>query len=175
MSPFDFRLIAKDERKCNVRIDQIAFPDSGKLPRRRRSGGIRAGARPVHAGEALGYDGAWIRQRSRARRLATFRGGEPATRIGLGAAVIQMGYENPFRLAEDLRRRAAQRRLSAGADSRALLGERLFDTDPERVDFSHARVARLRRNLAGDWLGDEDTFVESAARKVRPRVASHRA
>lgn len=64
--------------------------------------------------------------------------------------------------------------LSAGAPNHgALLGERLFDTDPDLVDFSHARVARLRRNLAGDWLGDDDTFVESAAGKVRPRVSPY--
>ncbi|WP_438888139.1 LLM class flavin-dependent oxidoreductase, partial [Bacillus cereus group sp. BC3] len=68
------------------------------------------------------------------------------TRIGLGAAVIQMGYENPFRLAEDLATVDVLSHgrlnvgLSAGAPNHgALLGERLFDTDPDLVDFSHAR------------------------------------
>ena len=100
------------------------------------------------------------------------------TRIGLGAAVIQMGHENLFRLAEDLAtvdvlsRGGLNIGLSAGALAHGiLLGDRLFDSNPELIDFSHARVERLRRNLAGEWLGEEDALVESAAGRVRPRVS----
>jgi alkanesulfonate monooxygenase SsuD/methylene tetrahydromethanopterin reductase-like flavin-dependent oxidoreductase (luciferase family) len=55
------------------------------------------------------------------------------SRIELGSAVIQMGYENPFRLAEDLAtvdilsRGRPNIGLSAGAPNHGeLLGERLF-------------------------------------------------
>ncbi|VWB12972.1 oxidoreductase [Burkholderia lata] len=181
--PFDFRPIAKDTKVSNVRIDQIAFLATGNYAGEDAAAGFERTLELFHAGEALGYDGAWIRQRHLERAVSsatTFlaAASQRTTRIGLGAAVIQMGYENPFRLAEDLAtvdvlsRGRLQVGLSAGAPIHgALLGERLFDTDPERVDFSHARLARLRRNLAGDWLGDEDTFVESAAGRVRPRVS----
>ncbi len=64
--------------------------------------------------------------------------------------------------------------LSAGAPPfGALLGERLFDGDAGSIDFSHARVERLRRNLQGDLLGDEETFVESPAGRQRPRLQPH--
>lgn len=101
-------------------------------------------------------------------------------RIGLGSAVIQMEYENPFRLAEDLATVdvLSKERLNVGLSEGvpnhgALLGESLFDTDPDLVAFSHRRIARLRQNLSGDWLGDEDAFVESAAGRVRPRVTPY--
>jgi alkanesulfonate monooxygenase SsuD/methylene tetrahydromethanopterin reductase-like flavin-dependent oxidoreductase (luciferase family) len=91
-----------------------------------------------------------------------------------------MGYENPFRLAEDLATVDVLSHgrlnigLSAGAPAHGiLLGDRLFDANPELIDFSHARIERLRRNLAGEWLGDEDTFIESAAGRVRPRVTPY--
>jgi alkanesulfonate monooxygenase SsuD/methylene tetrahydromethanopterin reductase-like flavin-dependent oxidoreductase (luciferase family) len=167
----------------NVRIDQIAFLTAGNYPGEDAAAGFERALELFHAGEALGYDAAWIRQRHLERAVssaATFlaAASQRTTRIDLGAAVIQMGYENPFRLAEDLAtvdvlsHGRLQVGLSAGAPNHgALLGDRLFDADPEQVDFSHARVARLRRNLAGDWLGDEDTFVESAAGRVRPRVS----
>ncbi|MFF3736615.1 LLM class flavin-dependent oxidoreductase [Streptomyces sp. NPDC002566] len=58
-------------------------------------------------GERLGYDGAWIRQRhlehgvgSAAVFLAA--AGQRTERVELGTAVIPIGYESPFRLAEDL-------------------------------------------------------------------------
>ena len=36
-----------------------------------------------------------------------------------------------------------------------------------------SRPYSLLATLAGDWLGDDDTFVESAAGKVRPRVSPY--
>ncbi len=175
--------MTKDTKVSNVRIDHIAFLTPGNYAGEDAAAGFEQTLELFGAGEALGYDSAWVRQRHLERAVssaATFlaAASQRTTRIGLGAAVIQMGYENPFRLAEDLATVDVLSRgrlnvgLSAGAPNHgALLGERLFDTDPDLVDFSHARVARLRRNLAGDWLGDDDTFVESAAGRVRPRVS----
>ncbi len=58
-------------------------------------------------GERLGYGSAWVRQRHLERGVssaATFlaAASQRTKTIGLGTAVIQLGYENPFRLAEDL-------------------------------------------------------------------------
>ncbi len=167
------------------RIDHIAFLTPGNYPDEDPAAGYERTLELFEAGEALGYDSAWVRQRhlehavsSAATLLAA--ASQRTRRIGLGAAVIQMGYENPFRLAEDLATVDVLSHgrlnvgLSAGTPSHgALLGERFFDTDPGLVDFSHARVARLRRNLEGAWLGDEATLIASAAGKVRPRVSPH--
>ncbi|RQS72557.1 LLM class flavin-dependent oxidoreductase [Burkholderia sp. Bp8963] len=169
----------------SVSIDHIAFLTPGNYPDESAAAGFERTLELFRTGEALGYDSAWVRQRHLERAVssaATFlaAASQRTTRIGLGTAVIQMGYENPFRLAEDLATVDVLSKgrlnvgLSAGAPNHGeLLGERFFDTDPDLVDFSHARVARLRRNLAGDWLGNEDTFVESAAGRVRPRVSPY--
>lgn len=168
-----------------VRIDHLAFLTPGNYRDEAPLDGFERALELFRAGEALGYDSAWIRQRHLERAVssaATFlaAASQRTTRIGLGAAVIQMGYENPFRLAEDLATVDVLSRgrlnvgLSAGTPAHGvLLGDRLFDANPELIDFSHARVERLRRNLAGDWLGDEDTFVESAAGRLRPRVTPY--
>lgn len=172
---------------CAQRIEHIAFLTPGNYPDDDPAVGYERSLDLFVAGEALGYDSAWVRQRHLERAVssaATFlaAASQRTRRIGLGAAVIQMGYENPFRLAEDLATVDVLSHgrlhvgLSAGAPQHgALLGERLFDVEPERVDFSHERVARLRRNLSGEWLGDNDTFVESAAGRVRPRVTPYAA
>jgi alkanesulfonate monooxygenase SsuD/methylene tetrahydromethanopterin reductase-like flavin-dependent oxidoreductase (luciferase family) len=166
---------------CAVHIDHFAFLTPGNY----RDDAPRAGLELFSLGESLGFDSAWIRQRHLEHAVssaATFlaAASQRTRRIGLGAAVIQMGYENPFRLAEDLASvdvlcgGRLNVGLSAGAPSHgALLGERLFDADPAQIDFSYARVERLRRNLSGAWLGDETSFVESAAGRVRPRITPH--
>ncbi|WP_176081548.1 LLM class flavin-dependent oxidoreductase [Paraburkholderia tropica] len=170
-----------------IRIDHLAFLTPGNYRDESPFEGIEQSLDLFAVGETLGYDSAWVRQRHLERAVssaATFlaAASQRTTRIGLGAAVIQMGYENPFRLAEDLASVDVLSRgrlnvgLSAGAPGHgALLGERLFDADPQQIDFSYARIARLRQNLAGDWLGDADTFVESAAGRVRPRVTPYAA
>ncbi|ABE36305.1 luciferase-like monooxygenase family protein [Paraburkholderia xenovorans LB400] len=170
---------------CAARVDHIAFLTPGNYSDDEPEAGFERTLELFRVGESLGYDSAWVRQRHLERAVssaATFlaAASQRTTRIGLGSAVIQMGYENPFRLAEDLATVDVLSKgrlnvgLSAGAPNHgALLGERLFDSDPDLVDFSHERIARLRRNLAGDWLGHEDTFVESAAGRVRPRVSPY--
>lgn len=132
--------------------------------------------------EALGFDSAWVRQRHLERSVSsasTFlaAASQRTRRIGLGTAVIQMGYENPFRLAEDLAtadtlsRSRLQVGLSAGAPPYgALLGERFHDGDPSGIDYSHARVLRLRANLRDEVFGGDETWIESPAGRQRPRL-----
>ncbi|AWB24339.1 LLM class flavin-dependent oxidoreductase [Methylobacterium currus] len=136
-------------------------------------------------GEALGFDGAWVRQRHLEPGIssaATFLAAatQRTRRIGLGVAVIQMGYENPFRLAEDLSLvdvlsgGRLEVGLSAGPPPLGrLLGGRFHDGDPDAVDHSHRRVARLAGNLDGDWLGEPDARITSAAGSHRPRLRPH--
>ena len=166
-----------------LRIDHIAFLTPGNYLHDDAVTGYEQTLRLFEDGEALGFDSAWVRQRHLERAVSSATtilaaASQRTSRIDLGTAVIQMGYENPFRLAEDLATVDVLSRgrlnvgLSAGAPNHgSLLGDRLFDGDPSRIDFSHARIARLRQNLSGDLIGDDETFVESAAGKVRPRVS----
>lgn len=163
-------------------IRHISFLTPGNYPPDAPQQGLESVLQLFSQGEALGFDGAWVRQRHLERGIssaATFlaAASQRTRRIELGCAVIQMGYENPFRLAEDLATvdvlagGRLQVGLSAGAPPfGALLGERLFDTDPAGIDFSHTRVQRLRDNLSGTLLGNEETFIESPAGRQRPQL-----
>jgi alkanesulfonate monooxygenase SsuD/methylene tetrahydromethanopterin reductase-like flavin-dependent oxidoreductase (luciferase family) len=138
-------------------------------------------------GEQLGFDSAWVRQRHLERGVSSasvFLAAvtQRTERIQLGTAVIQMGYENPFRLAEDLgtvdvlSRGRLNVGLSAGPPPYGdLLGARAFDGDWTSHDYSHKRISRLIENLRGEPLGEPETFVSNAAGRQRPRVRPHAA
>jgi alkanesulfonate monooxygenase SsuD/methylene tetrahydromethanopterin reductase-like flavin-dependent oxidoreductase (luciferase family) len=136
-------------------------------------------------GERIGYDGAWIRQRhlehgvgSAAVFLAA--AGQRTERVQLGTAVIPIGYESPFRLAEDLSmadvlsRGRLQVGFSAGVPPHAeLIGDLVFDGDWRTYDLSHNRISRLMENLRGGFLGDTDTVIQSPGNTQRPRLQPH--
>ena len=163
-------------------IRHLAFLTPGNYAEADPFAGLEAALKLFEFGEKHGFDSAWVRQRHLERGVssaATFLAAATrrTRRIELGAAVIQMGYENPFRLAEDLAtvdvlsRGRLQVGLSAGAPLHgALLGNRFHDAAPNTVDYSHKRVGRLKANLEDVLLGDDQTFVESAGGRVRPRV-----
>lgn len=163
-------------------ITQIDFLTPGNYPDTDPASGLETGLRLFEFGESLGFDGAWVRQRHLERGVssaATFlaAASQRTKRIALGTAVIQMGYENPFRLAEDLASvdvlsgGRLNPGLSAGAPPYgALLGDRLFDGDPAEIDFSYARILRLRDNLRSDLIGGEDAIIASPAGPQRARL-----
>ena len=166
-------------------IRHVAFLTPGNYDDADPRAGLEETLALFDHGEALGFDSAWVRQRHLepgVSSAATFlaAASQRTSRIGLGTAVIQIGYENPFRLAEDLSLVdvLSGGRLNVGLSAGPppfgkLLGERFFDNDPATYDFSHARVARLASNLDGDWLGDADTRITSAAGEHRPRLRPH--
>ncbi|MCX8999658.1 LLM class flavin-dependent oxidoreductase [Rhizobiaceae bacterium BDR2-2] len=130
-------------------------------------------------GERLGYDSAWVRQRHLERGIssaATFLAAatQRTRTIGLGTAVIQLGYENPFRLAEDLATVdiLSHGRLNVGVSAGPppfahLIGDLI---DPvEGLDFSHARAEKLARALSGKPLADEAVAGNAAGAQV-PRL-----
>ena len=163
-------------------IHHIGFLTPGNYTEANPLAGLEAALQLFEFGERRGFDSAWVRQRHLERGVSSATtilaaATQRTRRIELGAAVIQMGYENPFRLAEDLAtvdvlsRGRLQVGLSAGVPPHgALLGSRFYDAAPNTIDFTHKRVARLRANLEDVLLGDDDTFVESAGGRVRPRV-----
>ncbi|TDW25601.1 alkanesulfonate monooxygenase SsuD/methylene tetrahydromethanopterin reductase-like flavin-dependent oxidoreductase (luciferase family) [Rhizobium azibense] len=98
-------------------------------------------------------------------------------RIQLGTAVIPIGYESPYRLAEDLATVDVLSSgrlnvgLSAGRPLHAdLIGPLAFDGDWEKYDFSHERVLRFADNLRGRYLGDDNTFIKTPFGPQRPRL-----
>jgi len=168
-----------------VQLRHLAFLTPGSyLPEQPRAG-LDATLALIAFAEQLGYDGAWVRHRhlepgisSAAVFLAA--ASQHTTRIELGSAVIQLGYETPFRLAEDLSLldALAGGRLQVGVSTGApphgeLVGPLLYDSDPARIDFSHGRVARLLEALRGEPLGAADAEVGNAAKRYRPRLQPH--
>lgn len=165
-----------------VVLERISFLVPGTYPPGDPAKGLEDTLRLIATGESLGFDEAWIRQRhlehsisSAAVMLAAAT--QRTRRIGLGTAVIQMGYENPLRLAEDLATAdilsggRLQVGLSAAPPEHAgLLGERFRDGDAGSADRSYRRLERFVANLGGEPIGAEDVFISSAAGRVRPAI-----
>lgn len=166
-------------------IRSLAFLTPGNFPDDDPSTGLEETLTLFEYGEELGYQGAWIRQRHLEHGVSsapTFLAAatQRTSSIELGTAVIPIGYESPFRLAEDLStvdalsRGRLQVGLSAGTPPHVeLIGEHVFDGDWREVDFSHDRVERLARNLSGAYLGDQDTVIHSPGNIQRPRLQPH--
>jgi alkanesulfonate monooxygenase SsuD/methylene tetrahydromethanopterin reductase-like flavin-dependent oxidoreductase (luciferase family) len=165
-------------------ITSLAFLTPGNFADDDPYPGLEETLRLFEYGERLGYDGAWIRQRhlehgvgSAAVFLAA--AGQRTERIELGTAVIPIGYESPFRLAEDLAladvlsRGRLQIGFSTGMPHADLLGDLVYDGDWRGFDLSYGRIARVVENLRGDYLGGPDTVIHSPGNVQRPRLQPH--
>ncbi|WP_405988123.1 LLM class flavin-dependent oxidoreductase [Streptomyces sp. NBC_00986] len=165
-------------------ITSLAFLTPGNFADDDPYTGLEETLRLFEFGERLGYDGAWIRQRhlehgvgSAAVFLAA--AGQRTERVELGTAVIPIGYESPFRLAEDLAladvlsRGRLQIGFSTGMPHAELLGDLVHDGDWRSFDLSYGRVARVVDNLRGDYLGAPDTVIQSPGNTQRPRLQPH--
>lgn len=163
-------------------ISHIAFLTPGNYPDHAPYQGLEETLQLFELAETLGYNGAWVRQRHLEHGVSsagTFLAAatQRTRHIELGTAVIQMGYESPFRLAEDLltvdvlSRGRLNVGLSAGQPNHLeLIGPALFSGDWRQEDFSYDRVKRLQENLSGRWLGDEQTLIASPGNQQRPRL-----
>lgn len=163
-------------------IASLGFLTPGNFRENDPATGLQRGLELFEVGERLGYDSGWVRQRHLERGVssaATFlaAASQRTRRIGLGTAVIQLGYENPFRLAEDLATADAlsggrlQIGVSVGPPAYAeFLGPHFFDGTPDAIDYSYARALRLRENLHSPLLGEESAIVNSPAGPQRPRL-----
>lgn len=159
-------------------IRHLAFLIPGSYAPDAPATGLEETLRLFAHAEELGYDSAWVRQRhleSGVSSAAVFlaAASQRTSRIGLGSAVIQLDYENPFRLAEDL---ALADTLSGGrlnvgvstgpAPFAEILGE-LFV--PPAPGGRYAQAERLQRALSGQPLAP-DAIAGNAAGKQVPRV-----
>ncbi|MGI5219735.1 LLM class flavin-dependent oxidoreductase [Nocardia sp. CA-290969] len=166
-------------------ITKLALLTPGNYPDGDPAAGLEDTLRLFEYGERLGVDGAWIRQRhlehgvgSAAVFLAA--AAQRTSRVELGTAVIPIGYESPFRLAEDLSMADVlsggrlQPGFSAGTPPHAdLIGDLVFDGDWRSYDLSYGRIARLMDNLRGNYLGGPDTVIHSPGNTQRPRLQPH--
>lgn len=163
-------------------IGSLGFLTPGNFQVDDPTTGLERGLDLFVLGERLGYDSAWVRQRHLERGVssaATFlaAASQRTRHIGLGTAVIQLGYENPFRLAEDLATADALSRgrlqigVSVGAPAHSeVLGAHFFDGAPDSADYGYDRALRLRENLRSPLLGDEQAVIASPAGPQRPRL-----
>jgi alkanesulfonate monooxygenase SsuD/methylene tetrahydromethanopterin reductase-like flavin-dependent oxidoreductase (luciferase family) len=166
-------------------IQSLSFLSPGNFSDDDPYAGLEDTLRLFELGEQLGFDGAWIRQRHlehgvSAAAVFLAAAAQRTRRIQLGTAVIPIGYESPFRLAEDLStadvlsRGRLQVGLSAGRPPHLdLMGPLVFDGDWRSYDFSHGRIARLIQYLRSEYLGGPDTVIVSPGNVQRPRLQPH--
>jgi alkanesulfonate monooxygenase SsuD/methylene tetrahydromethanopterin reductase-like flavin-dependent oxidoreductase (luciferase family) len=143
----------------------------------------------IEFGERLGFDSAWVRHRHLQYGISSpvavlAAASQRTRRIELGTAVIPLGWENPFRLAEDL---ATVDVLSGGRLNPGVsvgpprhfaeVREALYPDTADAEDFSHERVARLLRLVGGEvasgFSGTEG--IEEFSDRVQPHSPGLRA
>jgi alkanesulfonate monooxygenase SsuD/methylene tetrahydromethanopterin reductase-like flavin-dependent oxidoreductase (luciferase family) len=165
-------------------IRSLSFLSPGNFPDDDPYAGFEETLRLFEYGERLGFDGAWIRQRHLEHGVSSgavflAAASQRTSHVELGTAVIPIGYESPFRLAEDLStadvlaRGRLQVGVSTGMPHPELMANLVFDGDWREYDFSHARIEKLIANLRSEYLGDEDTRIVSPGNVQRPRLQPH--
>jgi alkanesulfonate monooxygenase SsuD/methylene tetrahydromethanopterin reductase-like flavin-dependent oxidoreductase (luciferase family) len=160
-------------------ISKFSFLVPGNYDDDNPAKGIEETLQLIELGERLGYSGALVRQRHLERGIssaATFlaAASQRTKKIGLGTAVIQLSYENPFRLAEDLATVdiLSGGRLNVGVSVGAPpFGDLIADyTDgAPQADYGHGRAEKLARALQSLPLSDELLSVNAAGAQT-PRL-----
>ncbi|GGF29107.1 LLM class flavin-dependent oxidoreductase [Subtercola lobariae] len=136
----------------------------------------------IELGEQLGFDSAWLRDRHLQYGISSpvavlAAASQRTSRIELGTAVIPLGLENPFRLAEDLStvdvlcRGRLNPGVSVGPPTHFdAIKDHLYPDTWAAENFGHERVLRLLANLRGEpvstFAGTEG--IESFSPSIQP-------
>ncbi|WP_278103363.1 LLM class flavin-dependent oxidoreductase [Microbacterium proteolyticum] len=163
-------------------LRSLGFLTIGLFDRENPRAGHEATLAIIERAESLGFDSAWLRDRHLQYGISSpvavlAAASQRTSRIRLGTAVIPLGFENPFRLAEDL---ATVDVLTGGrlepgfsvGPPRRLdeIGSALYPGTVEHEDFGYERLARLRGFLAGDrvsaFAGREG--IEEYSERIEP-------
>src|SRR6195952_1656617 len=88
-------------------LRKLGFLTIGRFDDRDPGPGIEQTLEVIERAEALGFDSVWLRDRHLQHGISSptavlAAASQRTSRIELGTAVIPLGLENPFRLAEDL-------------------------------------------------------------------------
>src|SRR6201996_374657 len=91
----------------DVPLEKLGFLTIGLFDRDDPGPGHESTLEVIEFGERLGFDSAWVRHRHLQYGISSpvavlAAAPQPHRRVGLGTAVIPLGWENPLRLAEDL-------------------------------------------------------------------------
>ncbi|MGY1706623.1 LLM class flavin-dependent oxidoreductase [Geodermatophilus sp. SYSU D00697] len=174
----------------SVPLEKLGFLTIGTFDGADPGPGHEATLRVIELGERLGLDTAWVRNRHLqygiSSPVAVLAAATQRTRrIGLGTAVIPLGWENPLRLAEDL---ATVDVLSGGRLHPGVsvgppmhwddVRDTLYPDTAAAEDFSYERVSRLLRLVAGErasTFSGREGVVEEFSARVQPHSPGLRA
>jgi alkanesulfonate monooxygenase SsuD/methylene tetrahydromethanopterin reductase-like flavin-dependent oxidoreductase (luciferase family) len=166
----------------DVPLDQLGFLTIGLFDEADPAAGHRTTLEIIELGERLGFNSAWVRDRHLQYGISSpvavlAAASQRTRRIGLGTAVIPLGWENPLRLAEDL---ATVDVLSGGRLNPGVsvgppmhfddVKAALYPDTAAAEDFSYERVARLLRLVGGEpaaTFGGTEGF-EQFSDRVQP-------
>ena len=163
-------------------LDKLGFLTIGRFDAANPGPGLDETLEVIDRAEALGYDSVWLRCRHLQPGISSpvaimAAASQRTSRIELGTAVIPLGLENPFRLAEDL---ATVDILSGGRINPGVsvgtpmlydhYREALYPNTHDVEDFSKERVLRLLRALRGEPVSDfEGTVgIEQFTNRIEP-------
>lgn len=147
-------------------LRKLGFLTIGRFDPANPGPGMEETLRTIERAEALGYDSVWLRDRHLQPGISSpvaimAAASQRTSRIELGTAVIPLGLENPFRLAEDL---ATVDILSGGRINPGVsvgtpmlydhYKTALYPESHDTQDFSKERVRRLLRALRGEPVSD---------------------
>ncbi len=149
-----------------VPLRKLGFLTIGRFDVDNPGPGLEETLTVIERAEALGFDSVWLRDRHLQPGISSpvaimAAASQRTSRIEIGTAVIPLGLENPFRLAEDL---ATVDILSGGRINPGVsVGTpmmydhykvSLYPESYDVQDFSKDRVLRLLRCLRGEPISD---------------------
>src|SRR6202012_1376579 len=107
--PRSQQVVARENRMPvpGVALERLGFLTIGLFDGDDPGPGHETTLEIIELGERLGFDSAWLRHRHLQYGISSpvavlAAASQRTSRIGLGTAVIPLGWENPLRLAEDL-------------------------------------------------------------------------
>jgi len=166
-------------------LKRLGFLTIGLFDEADPRGGHESTLALIELGEQLGLDSAWLRHRHLQHGISSpvavlAAATQRTRRIELGTAVTPLGFENPFRLAEDLSTVdvLSGGRLNPGVsvgppahwdDVRA----GLYPDSADVEDFSYTRVERLLSALRGETVSTYEGTqgIETFSRRIQPHAA----
>ncbi|MFB2585224.1 LLM class flavin-dependent oxidoreductase [Herbiconiux liukaitaii] len=147
--------------------------------------GHEATLETIALGERLGFDSAWLRSRHLQYGISSpvavmAAASQRTSRIELGTAVVPIGLENPFRLAEDLATvdLLSNGRINPGFSAGTPMNvdafrDAIYPDTFEQEEFGYERLLRFRRFVSGSPVSDFSGTrgIEVFADTVQPHSA----